>query len=748
MKKIFLIPWEIIKKYIKKANLTPGQNRKRVEQSLFFVTILLFVVFALRLIWIVGTDHVAGESLSDKSKKNVQSTQVIQAKRGTIFDRNGVPIAIDSSSYTVYVITDTNYVNNKEERLYANSNDFKNIEKIFKDNLGMDTNYVSEQLNDKDKKYIYFGTKGSNIDFSTRDKIEKEAEKQKVKGIKFEPHLSRSYPNGQFASHFIGQATLENNDESKGLIGVNGIEASLNSTLSGKNGVQVLQKSKLGVPLPGTVESIKEATDGSDVYTTLDSSLQTYLESLVDSATKGADAKELAATLVKADTGEILATTQRPTFNPETKEGLDKENFPWANFLYQTNYEPGSTMKIFTLASAINTNVMNPNEYYTSGTYVIDGQEIHDWDVSINPNGRTMTFPQGFALSSNIGMTILEKKMGDKVWRNYLERFKFGTRTNMGAGTEEAGQFPDNNTVTNGMSSFGQGIGVNQLQMIRGYLAISNSGTMLEPHFINRIVTNNKVRQVTPEIVGKPVDALAANQTLQYMINVGTDPVYGTAYNFSNNSPYFQVEGQNVSVKTGTAQIAADAKDGGGYLKGATQYVYSAVVITPTENPEYIMYMTMKEPTNWKLDYIADVANPLLTRAMEMKDTLAIADTGLETEKIKIKNYVGEKPNMTAQELRREILAPVIIGDGGKIIKQSVSEGTSVNPNRRILLLTDGEITMPDIYGWTKFDTEKFAEWMDLEVEFTGTGNKVIGQSIEMNADISKNKKLVVNLGV
>ncbi|OFI49683.1 hypothetical protein BG261_02065 [Floricoccus tropicus] len=744
MKNILLIPWQIIKKYVKKVNLTPGQNRKRVSQTLFFITIFLFVVFALRLTWIVATDQVSGVNLSTKAKRNVQETQVIQAKRGTIFDRNGVPIAIDSSKYTIYVITDKNYVNAKEERLYANKDDFKKIEKIFKDILGMDTKYVSEQLNNENLKYVYFGNKGSNVDFSTRDKIEKEAEKQKVRGIKFEPHLSRSYPNGQFASHFIGQAGLQDSDdESKGLVGQNGIEASLNDILSGKNGVQVLQKNKLGVPLPGTVESVKEAVDGSDVYTTLDSSLQTYLEGLVDKAEEGSEAQELVATLVKADTGEILATTQRPTFNPDTKSGLYKD-FPWSNFLYQSNYEPGSTMKVFTLSSAINTNNFNPNDYYTSGEYVVDGQPIHDWDWSINPGGRTMNFAQGFAYSSNIGMTLLEKKMGDKVWRDYLERFKFGTRTNIGVSNEEPGLFPDNNTVTNAMSSFGQGIGVTQLQMIRGFLAITNSGTMLEPHFINRIVNDKKVRQVTPEIVGKPVDASAANQTLQYMVNVGTDPVFGTAYNPTNGTPFFQVNGQNVSVKTGTAQIS----ENGSYLTGATSYLYSAVAITPTENPEFIMYMTIKLPSNWKLDYISDVANPILTRAMEMKDTLAVADTGLETEKIKIKSYIDEKPNKTAQELRREILAPVIIGNGGKIIKQSVSEGTTVNPNRRILLLTDGDIDMPDIYGWTKYDTEKFAEWMNLEVEFTGIGNKVIGQSIDMNTELSKNKKLVVNLGV
>ncbi|WEV44617.1 penicillin-binding transpeptidase domain-containing protein [Streptococcaceae bacterium ESL0687] len=745
MKEKLLAPFKKMMDYIMRVRSTPGQNRKAMGQNFFIVTFLIFVVFSGRLIWVVATDKVAGEELSSKAKKNFQETQVIQAKRGTIFDRHGVPIAIDSSSYTVSVIKDERYVGVGNVRLYANDDDFKKIETLFKDVLGMDSDYVKSQLENKNVNYVYFGNKGSNIDYNTRNAIETKAEEEGIKGINFESHLSRSYPNGKFASHFIGVAGLRDaDDETQGLAGQNGLEASLNSILSGTNGLQTFQKNTSGVPLPGTTESTKEAVNGSDVYTTLDVSLQTYLETLLDKSYADSGAQEVVATLVKADTGEILATSQRPTFNPDTKTGYDSANFTWNNLLYQANYEPGSTMKVFTLASAINQGVFNPADTYTSGTLKIADTSIHDWDYASNPKGKTMTFAQGFSYSSNIGLTLLEQKLGESTWRDYLKRFKFGTSTYMGVGHENAGQFPDANVVTTAMSAFGQGIDVTELQMLRGFLSITNGGVMLEPHYINKIVTGDKVRQVSPEIIGKPVDASAANQTLQYMVSVGTDPQFGTAYNGLTKAPFFQVEGQNVSVKTGTAQIAQN----GAYMTGDNNYIYSAVTMVPTENPEFIMYMTVKIPKTWSLSYISDVANPILTRAMEMKDTLSTSNLGLTNEKIKIDNYLDKDPGTVAEGLRREILAPVIIGTGDKVVKQSLSEGTTVDPNRRVLLLTDGDIEMPDVFAWTKYDIEKFAEWMDLDLEFTGTGNKVIGQSIAMNTPLSKNQKLTVDLGV
>ena len=172
---------------------------------------------------------------------------------------------------------------------------------------------------------------------------------------------------------------------------------------------------------------------------------------------KGAQAS---ATLVNAKTGEILATSQRPSFNSDTKEGLDSKDFSWQNALYQTNYEPGSTMKVMLLAAAIDEGVFNPNETYNNASLSIADATIKDWSVNEGiSQGGYLSFAQGFAYSSNVGMTLLEQKMGNDNWLNYLNKYRFGLPTRFGMGSEASGLLPSDNMVTSAMSAFGQGIG-------------------------------------------------------------------------------------------------------------------------------------------------------------------------------------------------------------------------------------------------------------------------------------------------
>ena len=190
---------------------------------------------------------------------------------------------------------------------------------------------------------------------------------------------------------------------------------------------------------------------------------------------------------------------------------------------------------------------------------------------------------------------------------------------------EDSGLLPSDNEVTVAMSSFGQGIGVTQVQMLRAFTAISNGGVMLEPQFISQIYDSNtnSTRVATSEVVGNPVSEDAADQTLDYMVTVGTDSQYGTLYNGTTGQPYIQVGDYSVAVKSGTAQIAASAEDGGGYLTGDNDYIYSVVAIVPSDDPEFIMYVTLQQPSEqFRAMYWQDVINPVLERAMMIKDTL------------------------------------------------------------------------------------------------------------------------------
>lgn len=150
-------------------------------------------------------------------------------------------------------------------------------------------------------------------------------------------------------------------------------------------------------------------------------------------------------------------------------------------------------MKVMTLASAIDHGIFKPNEVYSNANGItIADATIQDWSINEGiSTGQYMTYAQGFSYSSNVGMTKLEQKMGNETWLDYLAKFKFGFPTRFGVGNEESGIFPSDNIVTQAMSSFGQGISVTQIQMLRAFTAISNNGEMLEPQFISRLYDPN-----------------------------------------------------------------------------------------------------------------------------------------------------------------------------------------------------------------------------------------------------------------
>lgn len=752
----------LIRYSVKKRRL-PAQNRKQVGKNLSVMAIFLFFLFLLNFALIIGTDKKFGVTLSDQAKKVHEETVIVPAKRGTIYDRNGAVIAEDATTYNVYAVIDKKYKSATGKILYVEENQFKKVAEIFKQYLGMDENYVVQQLSQKKLKQVSFGSNGNGITYSNMTAIRDALEAAKIEGIAFTTSPNRSYKNGVFASQFIGQASLqEDKDGNKTLKGQSGMEKSLDRILAGQNGIITYDKDRNGNIVPGSDKISVKTEDGKDVYTTISAELQTYLETRMDVFQEKVKGKYVNATLVSAKTGEILATTQRPTYNADTKEGLDIKNLrTWNTILYQDQYEPGSTMKVMLLASAIDHGTFPAyNEVYYSNELQVKDATIRDWDVNMGlSEGRYMNIVQAFAYSSNIGMTKLELKMGHNVWMNYLHRFKFGLSTRFGMGDESFGSLPGD-YVSQAMSSFGQGISVTQTQMLRAFSAIANDGVMLEPKFISGIydAKNDAARKSKKEVVGNPVPASAAQQTRNYMITVGTDPQFGTLY--SSEGPIIQVAGQNVAVKSGTAQIAT----ANGYLDGENNNINSIVVMTPAEDPDFIMYVTVQQPeVSFSPKSWQELVNPVLEDAVALKDELNLvtetkALDGVTKEdtykmpsaeslskELKLKQTIS--PGGFADELRRNLIQPVVLGTGKNIKKMSVSVGTKLKENQQVLLLTDDLDTVPDMYGWTKKNVDIFAGWTDMEVTYKGKGSHVMKQSVKMDTSLKKTKKITITLG-
>lgn len=741
-------------RYATKNRKSPAENRRRVGKSLSLLSVFVFAVFLVNFAVIIGTGTRFGTDLAKEAKKVHQTTRTVPAKRGTIYDRNGVPIAEDATSYNVYAVIDENYKSATGKILYVEKTQFNKVAEVFHKYLDMEESYVREQLSQPNLKQVSFGAKGNGITYANMMAIKKDLKDASVEGIDFTTSPNRSYPNGQFASSFIGLAQLhENEDGSKSLLGTSGMESSLNSILAGKDGIITYEKDRLGNIVPGTELVSQQTVDGKDVYTTLSSPLQSFMETQMDAFLEKVKGKYMTATLVSAKTGEILATTQRPTFNADTKEGIT-EDFVWRDILYQSNYEPGSAMKVMTLASSIDNNTFPSGEYFNSSEFKIADATTRDWDVNEGlTTGGMMTFLQGFAHSSNVGMSLLEQKMGDATWLDYLKRFKFGVPTRFGLTDEYAGQLPADNIVSIAQSSFGQGISVTQTQMLRAFTAIANDGVMLEPKFISAIYdTNNQsVRKSQKEIVGNPVSKEAASTTRNHMILVGTDPLYGTMYNHYTGKPIITVPGQNVAVKSGTAQIA-DEKNGG-YLVGSTNYIFSAVTMNPAENPDFILYVTVQQPEHYSGIQLGEFATPILERASAMKESLNLQSPAKNLDKVTTESSYAMpsikdiSPGDLAEELRRNLVQPIVVGTGTKIKNSSAEEGKNLAPNQQVLILSDKAEEVPDMYGWTKATAEAFSKWLNIELVFEGSGSTVQKQDVRANTAIKDIKKITLTLG-
>ena len=725
-----------LKRKIRKKNLTPMNNRKKVGVILFATSIGLFFLFAVRMIYVVAGGHVAGTSLKVKTEELYHGGEVVKAKRGTIFDRNGEVIAEDATSYSIYAILSESYVNGNE-KLYAQEKNFDDLASILNKYLGIKEKSALKTLksglnSDGTSKYyqVEFGNKGKNISEETKQNIEDAMKKDKVKGLYFTAHTDRMYPNGNFASHFIGYAQP---DKKESLVGMMGVEAAYDDVLKGKDGKVVYQKDENQRPIPGSIAEEKKAVNGEDIYTTLDAGLQSYLETLMDKVSSEAKPTEMTAMLMQAKTGDILAMSQRPTFNPETKEGLGEED-AWRNFLVEDSYEPGSTMKVFTTSAAVNEGIFNENESYVSGKIQVADATINDWDLG---KKGILTMRQALSWSSNVGMVKLEERLGDR-WPEYVKRFGFGQSTYSGLPGETKGTLPTSNIVDQAMSSYGQAIGVTNFQMMRGFTAVANDGKMLQPHYIEKVSNPDTGKEIItkPEVVGEPITAETAQKVREYMRDTVESENYGSAYD------QYKVPGYHISAKTGTAQIA----ENGRYLTGDTNYIYSIALMIPSEDPEYILYLTMKQPQEKQEGILGEIANPLLSRVMEFQNTETDSSEEESNTKVTVEDYRNLSTSKAAADANKRGLTAVVIGDGDKVIEQSAKPGEKVMANEHLILLTNSKKEMPDVRGWSKADILKLTNLLDIDVSFKKGDGYCTKQSIAPYAEVSK-KKLKITLG-
>lgn len=697
------------------------RNRKTFGMWFFLVAAIIFILFTVRFSYIAIFKDVQNHNLKSQAAELYTSSQVIQAKRGTVYDADGNPIATDTSKYTVYAIIDSSYRSASGKALYVTNK--KKTAKVLAKYLDLSEAQILKILSPSSKGIfqVQFGTAGSNLSVATMEKIKK----ANLPGINFTQIPAREYPEGNFASQLLGMTTLKTNTKTgtTQLVGDMGLEGYFNKQLTGTNGYRTVKQDVYGYQLADSSTKGRKVENGDNITTTLNNKVQHQMETLVSKVEKETQAEGITAIVMEAKTGKIVAATQRPNMKSETPS--------WTNALTQQTFEPGSTMKVLALAAAINSGNFDPNATYTSGTWSLGGGKITEWVTS---GWGTITYKEGFYRSSNVGFAHVEQNMGAKTWMKYIRRFGLLKKVNVyGMGNETAGYTTFKGKLEQANTAYGQGITVNVMELMQAYTAIANNGKMVKPYWIEKVTdpnTGKTVKKLSTTVVGHPISASTAKQVRKYM--------EGVIYNKVGTGQSYKVSGYRIAGKTGTAQIAGT----NGYETGTNDYIYSFAGFAPAKNPKYIIYLSMKKPKNLTKaaeTYLSSISTPIIKYLLDQEKLKSEGQQGV----VKVGNYVGKNAQTVQTSLAKKKLQVTVIGGNKKITAQSLTAGKEAIINSRLILKTSGEMTMPDVSGWSQADVAQLAQMMGLKLSLTGSGY-ASNQSISVGTPVKAGDSLKV----
>ncbi|MDU0433837.1 penicillin-binding protein [Staphylococcus haemolyticus] len=688
---------------------------------------LLFFILVLRYSYIMITGHSDGQDLVMRANEKYLVQNNEQAERGKIYDRNGKILAEDVERYKVVAVVDKSAGKSGDKPRYVE--DKKKTAKELSKIIDMKPEEIEKRLNQKKAFQVEFGQKGTNLTYQDKQKLEK----MDLPGITLYPETERFYPNGNFASHLIGMA--QKNPDTGELKGALGVEKIFDSYLSGTKGALSYIQDIWGYIAPNT-KNEKSPKRGDDVHLTIDSNIQVFVEEALDDMVKRYQPKDLFAVVMDAKTGEILAFSQRPTFNPETGEDFGKK---WANDLYQNTYEPGSTFKSFGLAAAIQEGKFDPKKKYESGHRDIMGSRISDWNKT---GWGEIPMSLGFTYSSNTLMMHLQDLVGADKMKSWYERFGFSKPTGGLFDGEAEGNIAWSNELQQKTSAFGQSTTVTPVQMIQAQSAFFNKGNMLKPWFVDSIknpISKKTFYQGKKEIAGKPITASTASK-----VETELDKVVNSKKSHAMN---YRVDGYDIEGKTGTAQVA-DEKSGG-YVKGENPYFVSFIGDAPKKNPKVIVYAGMSlAQKNDQEAYemgVSKAFKPIMENTLKYLNVGSKKDETKSAQYSKVPNVTGQSTDKAKESLKSEDLQATVIGNGDNVKSQSLKANKKLLPNSKVLLLTDGDITMPNMKGWTKDDVLAFQELTGINVTTKGSGY-VTKQSVNNGTTLKDNSKVEIEL--
>ena len=709
------------------------QNTKKtwkIPRLVFGVFLFCIFLLYLQFAYLSLSKKVYGKDMDAFALSRSTVKKNISATRGTIYDANQNILAQNISSYTVIAYLEAS----KESRKDDYVKDVHATAVALASVLNADEAEIEERL--KKKLYqVELGSAGRGITELKKEEIEA----LDLPGIDFIESEKRYYPNGDFASYTIGYAKdveVTNSDGSvtNEIKGELGIEGKYNELLKGTDGYLEYQQDRYGYKIAGTKEISEPALDGYNIYLTIDSTIQRFVETAVKDASNKYTPEWLQLTVMDAKTGDILGTSATPSFDPNVRNITSYEN-P----LVTLTFEPGSVMKTYTYMCAIESGKYDGNAVYSSGSVEVGGATVRDWDTA---GWGLVTFDKGYEYSSNVGIVNLIKTyLSKKELRECFKKYGFGQTTGIELAGEQTGNIDFNYEVEVATAGFGQGITTTSIQQLQALTIVANNGDMLKPHIVSKIVNPN-TNEVYYEREVERTKGVVKKSTADKMKELMYNTVHGT--DRGTTARIFNIDGLDIIGKTGTSQIYNASL--GGYVieENENRYIFSFAGMFPKDDPKYIIYAAMKIPSTGKNLGVRDATKSVINSIIKYED---LSDRKDEEENtlIDIDSYTSKNVVSVKNDLESKGLNVVILGDGDSVLDQYPKSGSTLISGDKVILKTNSNYVMPNIIGWSRSDAVALFKLLNIKYEIEGYGF-VIGQSVSVLSPISDDTSIKIVL--
>ena len=638
--------------------------------------VLTFVLLFAKLYHWQITEHDELQSVAVR-QQTLRTT--VEASRGTIYDRNGTILAMSASAEDIFLSPKEIVENDQDQNLIANG-----LAEI----LNLDAADILKKMEKTNSQYEILKKKA---DDELADKVREFINENELRGVFLRPTSKRSYPKGTLASQVIGFA----NDNG----GSMGLEATYNDELTGENGMVVTARDRDGRSVLYQYDQYFDAENGCDLHTTLDTTIQYYLEKGVQELeARFGTGKGATGIVMDVNTGAVLAMASLPTYdlnapgkvyNDFLTSGMTEEqieenmkdllNKQWRSKAINDTYEPGSTFKTLTLAMALEENVVDLNTgFYCGGNTIIEGQKI--WCSKRVGHGQ-QNLTQAFANSCNPAFINIGLRVGNAKFYQYMQDFGLLEKTGIDT-TGEASGFANSeikySTLALACYAFGQNFNVTPVALLAAQCACVNGGYLYTPYLVEEITDQDgnvvSRHDATPirQVISAETSALVRD-IMEYEVTTGT----------GKNG---QVAGYRIGGKTGTAD-----KVGG-------NVIVSFVCFAPADDPQVMMLLTLDEPNKWTGTYVSggNMVAPVASSVMgEILPYLGIEPSYTAEELVgadkTVPNVVGLSKDAAAERLSANGFSFRTVGSGDTVTDQTPAGGAIVPNSAEIILYLGAE---------------------------------------------------------